>query len=228
MRNSKLIAVLIAVTVLSGLALQYNFNTGSDVQNRQGSHDMSVQNGQKPSKNDGKPFAELEAEYAAMKGEAYDKAFVTEMIVHHQGAVSMAHLALAKAKHPELKNMAQSIIDSQMREIRQLETWKKQWGYSTANQGSGMMAGMDHGNGEMEEMMTKMTNDLRNLSGDEFDKAFLNLMIEHHQSAIAMARPGITNAGRQEIKDLAFDIVAAQTQEIAQMKDWQQEWGYKE
>lgn len=223
MKNSKLIAALVAVVVLGGLVASgvyvYNLNTEPDAQNQHASHGATNQNGDNQ-------FVGLEAEYTAMKGEEYDRAFVTEMIAHHQGAVSMAHLALAKAKHQELKDLAQEIVDDQMREIRQMEAWKKEWGYIAASQDSGAMAGMDHGNGEMEKMMAEMTNELRELSGDEFDKAFLELMIEHHQSAIAMARPGITGAEREEIKELAFEIVAVQTQEISQMKEWQRNWGY--
>ncbi len=51
-------------------------------------------------------------------------------------------------------------------------------------------------------------------------------MIEHHTSAIDMAKPGSANAQHQEVKDLSSAIVADQTKEIAQMKQWQKEWGY--
>lgn len=223
MKNPKLITALIAVVVLAtflaaGMYI-YSLNNEPDVQDSRSNTSTSDTEADNQ-------FAELEAQYTAMKGEEYDKAFVTEMVAHHKGAVSMSHLAISKAKHQELKDMAQSIVDAQIEEIRTMEAWKKEWGYSTATQGSGAMAGMDHGNGEMEQMMAGMTQELSAESGDEFDKAFLELMIEHHESAIAMARPGTTNAGRQEVKDLALAIVGAQTQEIAQMRQWQKDWGY--
>lgn len=223
MKNFKLITAAVAVVALGGAvatgAYIYNLNTVADTKNQHAKRSASAKNSEKP-------FADLEAEYAAMKGEEYDKAFVTDMVAHHQGAVSMAYLALSKAKHQELKIMAQGINDSQMQEIRDMETWKKEWGYSATNNESGLMAGMDHGNGEMEERMAKMTKELSGLSGDEFDKAFLELMIEHHQSAVAMARPGVSGAGREEVKNLALEIVTTQTKEIDQMKKWQKEWGY--
>jgi uncharacterized protein (DUF305 family) len=70
------------------------------------------------------------------------------------------------------------------------------------------------------------TEELKSLTGDAFDKAFISSMIEHHQSAINMAYPGQTNAKHDEIKQLTKAIVEAQSNEITQMKQWQKDWGY--
>ena len=74
--------------------------------------------------------------------------------------------------------------------------------------------------------MNEMTITLEGKTGDDFDKEFTNLMIEHHQGAIDMANLAKTNAKHQEIKDLADDIVSAQTSEIKMMREWQKSWGY--
>ena len=74
--------------------------------------------------------------------------------------------------------------------------------------------------------MEDMTNDLKNKSGDEFDKAFLAEMIVHHQGAIDMANLVLQKSNRPELRSLANDIIAAQTKEINQMKMWQTQWGY--
>lgn len=79
--------------------------------------------------------------------------------------------------------------------------------------------------GMMDEMSGMMVA-LEGKTGDEFDKAFIEQMIMHHQSAIDMAAPADTNASRQEVKTLASEIVTAQTLEIKQMKQWQSDWGY--
>jgi len=75
--------------------------------------------------------------------------------------------------------------------------------------------------------MDEMANSLKSKTGDEFDKAFLATMIEHHQGAIDMAKLAQTNAKHQEIKDMADGIISAQSKEIDQMQSWQTEWGYK-
>lgn len=60
-------------------------------------------------------------------GDAFDQAFLTEMTMHHQGAVQMAQLALQNAKHQEIKEMAQNIITAQNAEIKQMQDWKAAW-----------------------------------------------------------------------------------------------------
>lgn len=60
-------------------------------------------------------------------GDEFDKAFLSEMIVHHQGAVQMAQAALQRAKHQEIKDMAEAIISAQTSEINQMQAWGKSW-----------------------------------------------------------------------------------------------------
>lgn len=74
--------------------------------------------------------------------------------------------------------------------------------------------------------MDEMVEELKDKTGDEFDKTFVSLMIEHHEGAIDMAEEATKNAKHQEIKDLADSIIEAQTKEINQMKNWQKTWGY--
>lgn len=49
------------------------------------------------------------------------------MIVHHEGAVQMAELALTNAKHQEIKNLANEIIKAQKMEIAEMKAWQKSW-----------------------------------------------------------------------------------------------------
>ena len=64
-----------------------------------------------------------------LKGDEFDKRFISEMITHHEGAVDMAELALTNAKHQEVKTMAQNIISAQTKEIDEMQTWQKNWHY---------------------------------------------------------------------------------------------------
>ncbi len=49
------------------------------------------------------------------------QAYASMMIEHHQGAVEMARLALRRAQHPEIKDLARAIVDAQEREIALME-----------------------------------------------------------------------------------------------------------
>lgn len=74
--------------------------------------------------------------------------------------------------------------------------------------------------------MTQMSDDLKNKQGDEYDKAFIAMMIDHHEGAIEMAKLSAAHARHDEIKKLSVDIISAQEDEIHQMKQWQADWGY--
>jgi len=162
-------------------------------------------------------------QYAEMSGEMFDRNFIANMIAHHQGAVDMAELALANAKHEELKTMANEIISAQETEITQMLQWQKDWGYPSTSADNMM----DHSAMGMMDDMAGMNAALEGKTGDEFDKAFIEQMILHHQSAIDMAAPGKDNASHQEVKNLTVAIVDAQSREIRQMQQWQKNWGYK-
>lgn len=60
-------------------------------------------------------------------GDDFDKAFLNEMTLHHQGAIKMANLALQNSKRQEIKDMARAIIDAQTKEIQQISEWQKNW-----------------------------------------------------------------------------------------------------
>lgn len=57
----------------------------------------------------------------------FDQRFIDAMIPHHQGAIAMAEAALTKSQHPELRALAQKIIDAQKSEIAQMQQWKQAW-----------------------------------------------------------------------------------------------------
>ena len=74
--------------------------------------------------------------------------------------------------------------------------------------------------------MVDMNKELANKTGDDFDKAFLEMMIAHHQGAIDMANLAPTRAKHDEIKTLSQAIITAQKKEISDMQQWQMDWGY--
>jgi len=59
---------------------------------------------------------------------------------------------------------------------------------------------------------------------DPLDKAFIDAMIPHHQSAIEMAQVARKETDNPKIKTLSTNIVEAQKREISQMKHWREQW----
>jgi uncharacterized protein (DUF305 family) len=62
-------------------------------------------------------------------GDGFDEQFIASMIEHHQGAVDMARLAGAQAKHQEVKDLSKDIISAQEKELTRMKLWQMQWGY---------------------------------------------------------------------------------------------------
>ena len=59
---------------------------------------------------------------------------------------------------------------------------------------------------------------------EPFDRAFIDAMIPHHQSAIEMAKVAYEKSENPRIKKLAENIVSGQQAEIEQMKRWREQW----
>lgn len=152
-----------------------------------------------------------------MKNGRYsDERFIDAMVPHHQGAVEMARVALKNAEHDEIKHLSRNIITTQKAEIKELKSIKQEvFGTSQVP--------MDMSMGEMKSMGMMMNpEDLA--KKDPFDKAFIDSMIPHHQSAIEMAHVALHESKNQRIKDLATNIVEAQRREISQMTGWREQW----
>jgi uncharacterized protein (DUF305 family) len=67
---------------------------------------------------------------ASLKGKTgneFDKVFLTEMVMHHEGAVVMAQAVLTSTDRPELKKLANEIIVAQNKEVSQMRAWYKMW-----------------------------------------------------------------------------------------------------
>lgn len=217
-KNNLLIVAVVAIVAIAGLGFYaMNRNDSSDMME---AHDMSTM--MDSSSSMANMGSSVYKEYAALKGEDYDRLFLSNMIAHHQGAVDMAELALTSAKHQEIKDLATAIISAQTSEITDMTSWQSQWGYPAS---SGEMA-MDHSAMDTKDDMDGMTRSIKGITGDEFDKLFLAAMVEHHQSAIDIAVSGKTNAFHSEVITLTENIVKAQSSEMTQMKQWQKDWGY--
>lgn len=77
---------------------------------------------------------DMTADLENKTGDEYDKAFITYMIAHHEGAVEMAKLSANNAKHTEIKELSTAIIAAQEKEIADMKSWQNSWEYSsTAN-----------------------------------------------------------------------------------------------
>ncbi|TRW45742.1 DUF305 domain-containing protein [Georgenia yuyongxinii] len=146
-----------------------------------------------------------------------DTEFAQMMIVHHQGAIEMADLAVEKAESEEVRSLAEGISAAQGPEIDQMTSWLEAWGEETSPMGG--HDGMDHGGMDMNGMSQDAAmGHLGGQSGTEFDNNFLELMIAHHEGAVEMAQTELDNGENAEALELARKIIDDQEAEIAEME----------
>jgi uncharacterized protein (DUF305 family) len=163
----------------------------------------------------------------SIEGTAFDRQFIEMMVPHHESALEMAKIAQERGKHPEIRQMADDIINVQAAEIDQMLNWLEAW-YGTRETPSmdqmpmlTGMEGMAHGAHTMD--MAADVEALRN-APEPFDLAFIDYMILHHESALDAANAAMQEAGRSEITTMAEAILAVQQDEIDQMKAWRAAW----
>lgn len=155
----------------------------------------------------------------------YDLRFLDAMILHHQGAIVMAKEVQQKSKRPELKQLAEEIIQAQEKEIAQMQEWRKVWYADAPSTPMAWHSQMNHMMAMSSEQMKAMQMDVDLGEGDrEFDLRFLNAMIPHHEGALTMAEDVLSKSQRPELKQLAENILTSQQEEIDRMKQWRQAW----
>jgi uncharacterized protein (DUF305 family) len=138
-----------------------------------------------------------------------DIMFFQMMIPHHQQAVEISDLALARSKDPELLALARQIRDGQASEIITMKAW-----LDAANAGLDMGHHMDDSMGGM--LGDAELADLKAASGKNFDLLWLSGMTEHHDGALHMTTM-IRDSGKAQIKTFGEAIVIAQSKQITQM-----------
>lgn len=150
-----------------------------------------------------------------------DVMFSQHMIPHHQQAIEMSDVLLAKQGiDPRVTQLAEQIKAAQGPEIEQMRGWLRQWGIPAmpgmgGHGGMGDRGGMPGMSGMMsDEDMTE----LRGAEGVAATKLFLTQMIEHHEGAITMAQDEIEDGQYPPTIELCRSIITSQQKEIDTMK----------
>ena len=152
------------------------------------------------------------------KGAAYtvaDVEFMQGMIAHHAQAIHMSRMAEAHKANPRVLKLAVKIDQSQVAEIRIMQDWLRSNGQhapDTSSWRTMTMPGM---------LTADQLKQLDAASGVAFDRAFLELMILHHEGALKMVEDLFKSPrGGQEVDVSVFanDVVSVQTAEIGIMR----------
>lgn len=146
---------------------------------------------------------------------AADVAFMQGMIAHHAQAIHMSRMAEKRGANPRVLRLAVKIDQSQIAEIRLMQQWLLHYGQSAPDTSSWRTM-------TMPGMLTEQQlAELEATTGTAFDRAFLLLMIQHHEGALQMVKDLFATPGAGQEVDVnvfANDVVTVQTAEIGVMR----------
>lgn len=145
---------------------------------------------------------------------AADVHFMQGMIAHHAQAIYMANMAKAHGANPHLLKFTQKIAQSQTAEIKLMQGWLRANGQAAPDTSSWrhmMMPGM---------LTAAQLKQLEGSKGKDFDRNFLEMMIQHHKGALKMV-DDLFNAPMAaqdvDVSVFANDVQTVQTAEIGLM-----------
>ena len=144
-----------------------------------------------------------------------DVEFMQGMIAHHAQAIYMSRMAESHRANPKLLKLATKIDQSQVAEIRIMQAWLRSNGQTAPDTSSWRtmtMPGM---------LTSAQLAQLDSAKSVEFDRAFLELMIQHHEGALKMVEDLFASprAGQEiDVNVFANDVVTVQTAEIGTMR----------
>ena len=162
---------------------------------------------------------------AGMTTIEFDQTYIDMMLPHHASVVALAEAALPRLENAEIQTIAMTIISTQSAEIEELSALREQL------YGSAMPEPMDVIMPAMAEYMPEahdmMMADMAMMDSDalvaqfcaqtDADLTFIDLVIPHHESAIAASEVAVTDAASPELRTFAEEVIAAQQAEIDQM-----------
>lgn len=144
-----------------------------------------------------------------------DVMFAQMMIPHHEQAIEMSDIALdpTVGASDEIRALAEDIKAAQDPEIAQMTAFLASWGQPVA-----MDSSMDHSSMMSGMLTVEEIETLGSLRGAEFDMAWLEAMIKHHEGAIQMADDVLSSGVNADVKTLAEEIISTQQSEIDAMR----------
>jgi uncharacterized protein (DUF305 family) len=144
-----------------------------------------------------------------------DVEFMQGMIAHHAQAIYMSRMAESHGANSRVLRLANKIDQSQVAEIRIMQEWLRRNGQTAPDTSSWRtmrMAGM---------LTDEQIKKLDAARGVDFDRAFLDYMIQHHEGALQMVKDlfATPQAGQEvDVNVFANDVVVVQTAEIGAMR----------
>ncbi|WP_109505963.1 DUF305 domain-containing protein [Nocardioides speluncae] len=152
-----------------------------------------------------------------------DVDFATAMIPHHAQALVMVDLTEGRDLSPDVDRLAEQILTAQTPEIETMAGWLTEWDQPIPETARDHENAHGDGDSDLPTDMPGMMSgeelaELEAAADEEFEPLWLEMMIEHHQGAIDMAKTERADGEYQPTLELAATIETTQQDEIDLME----------
>ncbi len=137
---------------------------------------------------------------------ANDLALIDFLQPHHQDAVMMSEMVVQRGARADVEAFAERVIATQQAEIQVLRAARE----DLEGDPDSPPIENPHMRADMQRMM--------GLSGAALDAEYLEGMLPHHAGAVNVSHNALPNLRRQDIRDLAMDVIEAQSAEIGEIR----------
>ena len=150
---------------------------------------------------------QADRDLSSFSGKAFDRAFLSMMVAHHQGAIDMSRAVLNTVKDAQVRTWTKAVISAQQKEIKDMTSWlgtlggvDRSWQTGMAREMNGMLAALK--------------------SNKDSDAGFVSAMLPHHASAIEMAALALQKSSDARVIKLARQIIRTQADEMYLYRQW--------
>lgn len=135
----------------------------------------------------------------------FDLRYANAMIAHHRGAMLLAEQLALTTSRPEMKGLAEQILQGEPAAIDELYAWKQDWYGDSRVVRDPVVANIGP-------------------SDEKSDLRFLNAIIAHHELGIMMTQETRTKSSRAEILNNADAVEAFLSNGIDALKALRSDW----
>lgn len=144
---------------------------------------------------------------AKLSGKAFDRAYLSMMVAHHQGAIDMSKAVLNNVRDAQVKTWTKAVIQAQQQEIKDMTAWLDTLGGVDKTWQTGMAK-------EMDTMLVSLK------ASKDSDAGFVSGMLPHHASAISMAALALQKSSDARVIKLSREIIRTQADEMYLYRQW--------
>jgi uncharacterized protein (DUF305 family) len=156
------------------------------------------------------PVDPVVAQVSSLHGQAFDVAYLRDVIPVDDESVEMAMTATLYADHPDLLHWNQNFTEREHTQIQKMVALLGDLGAQPGQRN--------------EDVATAPVKKLRSLRGAALERTYIALMTQHLDRSVALSKLAAQRADRPELRAFAASAAAADAKDSATLRSWLTAW----